>query len=67
MPKTLGLRSAPLRPPISNSESLQPSAIQIIINGPTLDGYVQHVALPWHTAPLVHFEEVKKRVKPFSH
>lgn len=58
MPKILGLRWSPLRPPISNSQSLQSTAIQIIANGATLDGYVQHAELLQYAAQLLHIKVV---------
>lgn len=58
VPKILGLRWSPLRPPISNSQSLQSNAIQIITNGVRLDGYVQHDELLKYTARLLHIKVV---------
>lgn len=59
VPKILGLRWSPLRPPISNSQSPQPSAIQIITtNGVKLDGYVQHAEPFQYTVRLLHVKVV---------
>ena len=60
MPKILGLRWSPLRPPISNSQSPQPNAIQIITtNGVKLDGYVRHAEPFQYTVRLLHNKVVK--------
>lgn len=62
VPKILGLRWSLLHPPISNSQSPQSNAIQIIItNGVKLDGYVRHAELFQYTVRLLHIKVVKSR------
>lgn len=63
VPKILGLRWSLLHPLISNSQSLQSYAIQIISNGVKQDGFVQHAELFQYTARWLLHTEASGTVK----